>query len=525
MVLPRVEDAEDYSRTEIVPMLRDTPVLAELTGEIVAKNPDQRIAKRMFRNGASISFIGANSPAGFRRVTARAVLFDEVDGFPVAGAGDGGDQIALGIMRSTTFWNRVVILGSTPTLKGFSRIERSFLSSDQRYFYLPCPHCAHRQKLRWANLRWDKGVNGEHLPATAHFVCEANGCIIEESSKPWMLERGEWVAEAPFTGHAGFHIWAAYSLFPNVCWAKIVSKFLEVHKDPPQFQTFVNEWWGETWEGSYEKVDPNSLMARAENYGIDSVPDAVVDLVVGIDVQPNRIELLVIGFGDREECWLIDQRVIFGDPAQQEIWVDLDHALLATYRTVDGRELRIRAVCIDTAGYHPYLAFQFCNTRYGRRIFPIKGASGPRPLWPRESSRTHDGQRVYVLGVDGAKDVIYGRLRSGKPGPGCIHFPVGEPFGAEFFQQLTAEYCVTQYRHGIPFRVWEKPSGARNEALDCFVYALAAYQSLGRRREAMVAAPAAVPPGQPQPSSPFPRYRTLENIQTLAAKRARKLAQ
>jgi phage terminase large subunit GpA-like protein len=473
MVLPRVEDAEDYSRSEIAPMLRDTPVLAELTGELTAKDPNQRIAKRMFRNGASIAFVGANSPAGFRRVTARVVLFDEVDGFPVAGAGDEGDQIALGIKRSETFWNRKVICGSTPTLKGVSRIEKLFNESDQRRYFVPCPQCGHRQTLKWRNLVWNKGPNGEHLPETAHFVCEGNGCIIEESSKAWMLERGEWVAEKPFTGHAGFHIWAAYSLFPNACWANLVREFLRVHKDQIQLQTFANTVWGETWEGSYETVDGGSLLSRGENYGPESLPDTIADVVAGVDVQPNRFELLTIGFGDREECWLVDLQVIYGDPAQQPIWVDLDKALLSKYRTVGGRELRIQACCIDTGGHHAHQVHQFCRTRYARRIFPIKGTGGPRQLWPRHASRTHAGDQVFLLGVDWGKDAIYGRLRNKTAGPGYIHFPVGEPFGQEFFDQLTSERCVPRYRMGIPYRVWELPSGARNEALDCFVYALA----------------------------------------------------
>ena len=126
IVQPRVEDAEDYSKTEIAPMLRDTPVLAEIAGDLKAKDSSQRILKRMFRNGSSISFVGANSPGGFRRITARIIAFDEVDGYPADGAGNEGDQIALGTKRSESFWNRKIILGSTPTLKGVSRIEKAW---------------------------------------------------------------------------------------------------------------------------------------------------------------------------------------------------------------------------------------------------------------------------------------------------------------------------------------------------------------------------------------------------------------
>jgi hypothetical protein len=142
VVQPRVEDAEDYSSTEIEPMLRDTPVLAVISGDLKSRNSKQKLLKRIFRNGASVSFVGANSPGGFRRITARIILFDEVDGYPITGAGKEGDQIALGTKRSETFWNRKIVLGSTPTLKGTSRIEKSCADSDQRHFFVPCPQCA-----------------------------------------------------------------------------------------------------------------------------------------------------------------------------------------------------------------------------------------------------------------------------------------------------------------------------------------------------------------------------------------------
>ena len=220
MVLPRIEDCEDFSRSEILPMLTDTPVLAALTGDIKTRDANQRILKRMFRNGASIAFVGANSPAGFRRISARVVLLDEVDGFPFE-AGFEGDQILLAQKRSETFWNRRCILGSTPTLKYQSRIEKAFLDSDQRHFHVPCPSCGQFQVLKWENLRWDKAPDGTHLPHTAHFVCERHGCIIEEHHKPAMIAAGRWVAEKQFTGHAGFHLWTAYSLFPNASWQNI----------------------------------------------------------------------------------------------------------------------------------------------------------------------------------------------------------------------------------------------------------------------------------------------------------------
>jgi phage terminase large subunit GpA-like protein len=505
LVLPRVEDAEDFSRSEVAPMLANTPVLRELTGELKGKDSNQRISKRVFRNGSSIAFIGANSPAGFRRITARIVLCDEIDGFPVAGAGDEGDQIILATKRSDTFWNRKIILGSTPTIKGASRVEKSFNESDQRRYHVPCPQCGARQVLRWANLRWDKGSNGEHLPETAHMVCD-KGCVIEESTKEWMIDRGEWVASKPeVQGHAGFAIWAGYSLFPNASWSNLVSEFLRVKDDPQQLQTFVNVVLGETWEATADRVDGSSLVNRLENYGPESLPDEIRFLVAGTDTQSDRFETTVLGIGANDETWVVDHVIHLGDPAQQQLWVDYDHFLLGGYHTTSGRELRIRAVSIDAGGKWAQLVANFAQSRLGRRVYAIAGLASSQaatPIWPIRSSKTQHGQRIFMLNVNRAKELIYSRLRIEKSGPGFIHFPAGECFDQTYFEQLTSERILTKYRRGVPYRVWDLPSGKRNEALDCLTYAVAARHSIRNvRLDEMVQAPRA---SDPTPS-PFPK--------------------
>lgn len=497
IVQPRVEDAEDYSRTEIAPMLRDTPVLAAIAGDLKAKDSNQRVLKRVFRNGSSISFVGANSPGGFRRITARVIAFDEVDGYPVQGAGNEGDQIALGTKRSESFWNRKIIIGSTPTVKGASRIEKSWMESDQRRYHVACPHCGYRQTLKWSNLRWSKDSEGNHQPDTAYFMCEGSGCVIEEHHKSAMVAAGEWVAEKPFKGHAGFHIWAAYSLFPNASWPSLVAEFLRVRNDPTLLRTFVNLVLGETWEEAAEKVDATGLAERIETYTREDVPDDIRIMVAGVDVQGDRLEVQTIGFGPQEEAWVTDYHVIAGDPSQLDTWARLDAFLLTPFRTVSGRAIRINATAIDTGGHHAAMVLSFCKSRKARNVWPIKGLSGSRPIWPPRSSKTKTNERVFMVGVDTAKDTIYGRLRIAKPGSGYVHFPACEAVNDQYFDQLTAEKVVTRFKNGIPYRVWEKPSGKRNEALDTFVYALAALKSLRHRLDII---PRATRP-EPEPAN------------------------
>ncbi len=497
IVQPRVEDAEDYSRTEIAPMLRDTPVLAEIAGDLKAKDSNQRVAKRVFRNGSSIAFIGANSPGGFRRITARIAAFDEIDGYPTGGAGDEGDQIALGIKRTESFWNRKIILGSTPTLKGVSRIEKAWNESDQRRYHVHCPHCDHKQVLKWSNLTWNKDKNekGEtvkHYPETAHFVCEANGCVIEEHDKPRMIDGGEWVAEKPFAGHAGFHIWAAYSLFENAAWRFLVEEFLRVRNDPSLLQTFVNLVLGETWEEQGETVAAGSLITRGEPYDHETLPDGVIALSAGVDTQDDRLEVQIVGFGAKEEAWPCLYEVLHGDPAQPKVWEELDALLLATYRGADGRAFKVRSTCIDSGGHHAAAVYAFCRARRNRRVFATKGVGGPRPIWPKRASKggVKGAEQVFAIGVDTAKEAIYGRLRIKEPGPGYIHFPAETAFDAAYFNQLTSEQVVTRYREGRPYRVWVLQKGKRNEALDTMVLALSALRSLPLRLDRVTPAQA-----------------------------------
>ncbi|WP_343618798.1 phage terminase large subunit family protein [Ralstonia sp.] len=484
IVQPRVEDAEDYSTTEIEPMLRDTPAIAEIVGDLKKKDAKQKILKRVFRNGSSISFVGANSPGGFRRITARIVAFDEVDGYPVQGAGKEGDQIKLGIKRTESFWNRKIILGSTPTVKGFSRIEKSYASSDQRHYFVPCPHCGEMQVLEWGGpdtpygFKWDKDEQGVGLPDTVYYVCRHNGCVIHDVDKPEMVERGEWRPSKPFTGHAGFHIWAGYSLFPNASWRNLVAEWLEVKDDPLARQTFINLVLGETYEDRGDRaLKEDRLVARCEVWPAE-VPDGVAVITVGVDTQDDRFECEVVGWGRNEESWSIAHEVIEGDLETPEPWERLDAFLKRIWHRADGRGFEATAVCMDSGGHHTQKVYDFSKERLGRRVWAIKGESavgGKRnPVWPtkKPSRRTKASFRPVILGVNAAKDTIRNRLHIDQPGAGYMHFPTDRDIN--YFAQLTAERLVVKVSNGQRYRVWDLPPGRANEALDCRVYAYGA---------------------------------------------------
>lgn len=489
LVQPTIEDAQGYSKEEIAPMLRDTPCLKGLVSESKAKDGANTILQKQFPGG-TLSLVGANSPRGFRRVSRRVVLFDEIDGYP-ASAGAEGDQIKLGIRRTEYYWNRSIVAGSTPTVKDFSRVERMFLQTDQRRYFVPCPDCGHMQYLKWPNIRWTDGD-----PSTAGYCCESCGVIIPHSKKRWMVERGEWRATAPGNGkHVGFHIWAAYSYSPNATWPNLVEEFLDAKNDAEQLKTFVNTVLGETWEDEYaSKVGADSLLERAaeEQYQQYVPPVDALALTIGCDVQDDRLSISVWGWGREEEGWLVDRVKLYGSPSRPEVWKQLDEILQKPYVNEAGEEMKVLCCAIDSGGHHTQEVYQYSRERAAMGVIAIKGMSqkGKPPLGKAtkvdvdyKGKALKKGAQLFPVGVDTVKSLLFGRLKHNEPGAGYLHF--FPTIGTDYFEELTAEKQILRFRNGYPERVWVKKSQAPNEALDEMNYAYAAlhrlYQKMDRR--------------------------------------------
>ncbi len=481
VIQPTVEMAASWSKDRFAPMLRDTTCIAGKIAASKARNGANTVRHKT-GPGWRLTIAGANSPAGLRSRSVRDLFCDEVDGYP-ASAGSEGDPINLARKRQVTFWNRKFFAGSTPTIKGRSRIETGFQSTDMRYLFLPCPHCTQAnggaldgyQRLEWAHLKWEEGK-----PHTAAYACVHCGTLIEHHHKQWMLTHYQWRATKPFDGRAGFHINEIYS--PFVSWAEMAANFLEAKKLPETLQTFVNTSLAETWEDAGETIEPEGLVARKEPYGPDELPAGVFLLTAGVDVQDDRIEIQLLGWGAYDECWILEQHVIHGDPGDMRLWTaEVDEYLKRRFTTEDGRRFFIEAAGVDSGGHHTQTVYEYCVKRRRYRIWAIKGAGGPGKLaWPKHASRVATSRvQLHVIGVDTIKATLYGRLEKvTKPGPGYIHLP--NSFDDELCRQLTSETKKRAYVHGRPVDVWmPRVANIRQEAQDCWNYGYAAY--IGRR--------------------------------------------
>ena len=499
VIQPTLEMAQTWSKDRFAPMVRDTEELAELFNT-QSRQRNNTILHKIYPGG-HLTIAGANSPASLASRPVRIVLFDEVDRYPPS-AGVEGDPVTLATKRSTTFWNRLLILVSTPTIKGISRIEAAFNESDQRYFYVPCPACQHSQRLFWANIVWDKNEIGEHLPETARYQCAKCNAKWTDAQRWQSVRKGKWRATAETRNIAGFHINELYSSWVKL--EEIVTNFLNAKAHPDRLKAWVNTTLGEAWEDAGNTVEHGELYARRESYPADVPADGLV-LVAGVDVQDDRIEGEVKAFGKGGENWGIEYFIIYGNPAEAKLWNDLDLQLQKTYLHESGIKLKISSACIDSGGHFTQEVYKFVRPRENRRIFAIKGASTPgAPLLNRGNRNNKGKVRLFTIGTDAAKVSIYARLQMDEPGAGYMHFPT--TYDEQYFKQLTAEKQTTKYRNGFPYRVWIKSQGARNEALDVNVYALAALEILNPNFEKIAEAlenikteSAPVPPAKKTP--------------------------
>jgi phage terminase large subunit GpA-like protein len=491
-VAPTVELAKRNSKQRLDPLIEESEVLRERVKERRSRDSGNTVLSKEFPGGVLI-LTGANSAVGLRSMPARYLFLDEVDGYPGDVEGE-GDPILLAERRSATFQRRKILLVSTPKTKGLSRIQREYEASDQRRYFVPCPHCHERQTLELENLRWPEG-----RPREAEYVCSHCGALIGERHKTWMLEHGAWRPTAAGDGRtAGFHLSSLYSPVGWFSWADAAEMYEQAKKAPDLLKGFVNTVLGLPFEEEAEVPDWQRLYERREAYRIGIVPDRGLLLTAGVDVHKDRVEVEVVAWGRNKESWSVDYLVIDGDTARPEVWQRLDAVLARDWPHASGQTLPIRVMCVD-AGYatqdvyawvrkHPQASWGPAGAaaRQPRTAVAVKGRDQDIALLASvskvDAGSRRRGLRVWSVGTPVAKGELYRWLKLEWPTdeamaagasypPGACHFP---QYADEYFKQITAERLVTRLVKGFARASWEKEPGRRNEALDCRVYARAA---------------------------------------------------
>jgi phage terminase large subunit GpA-like protein len=463
-LFPTLSMAETWSKDRLAPMLRDTPCLHGKVKDPRARDSGNTVLHKSFPGG-HVTACGSNSPASLASRPIRLVLIDEADRMHTAGTE--GDPISLSKKRAATFWNRKFFINSTPTIKGASKIELLFENSSQRFYWVACKHCSEFQRMEWKQVKWNEGDEG-----AARYFCVSCEEPWEEHERLKSLSEGEWRMEGEKSKVAGFYLNGLSS--PWITIPQAVEDFLEAKKHPEKLKVFVNTYLCESWEDQGEQIDDLDLYNRRENYGAD-IPEKVVLVVCGADVQDDRIEFECLGIARNEETFSISYGTIYGDPSAPEIWERFDEALLKTWIHPLYGEMGIKAACIDS-GHHTKAVYAFCKPREGRRVFAVKGVGGEnRPIVGRPTKNNIGKVKLFPIGVNTAKALVFSRLKIAEPGPGYCHFP--DTYDQEYFKQLTAEKLQTRYVKGFRRESFVKIR-ERNEALDVRVYALVAYMLL-----------------------------------------------
>lgn len=487
VVQPTVEMGETWSKDRLAPMIRDTPVLTDLVADPKSRGSGNTIRHKTFPGG-HITIAGANSPASLASRPIRVVLLDEVDRYPHS-AGTEGDPVSLAIKRATTFWNRKVVLVSTPTIRRASRIESWWERSDRARFMVPCPECTVSAPLTWQQVKWDNTLPRHERAQSARYLCASCKAELQDHDLIVQVRAGHWESEAPEQRMIrGFHINELYS--PWVPLAETVDAFLFA-KDagPDVLKVWVNTSLGETWEEAGVTVDADVLHAtRREHY--QTVPREAEWLTMGVDVQKDRIEAEIVGWNAGRESWSLDYRVLYGDPQipatePGSVWAMLDEILATEFAVEGGGSATISSTLVD-AGYLPDAVLPYCRDRGMRGVYACRGESGEgKAVLHRRSRNNRYHSPVFFLGVDGIKERIYGMLTIEAPNaPGYCHFPA--EYSIDYFKQLTSERLVERKNRGFTVREWELPANARNEALDVRVYAYAALERIAPRRSTVI---------------------------------------
>ncbi|MDP3322652.1 MAG: phage terminase large subunit family protein [Hydrogenophaga sp.] len=478
VVVPTLELRDRSFNPRLAKMIDETEALAELVSH-ASRSKTNRVDLMEYGARSRIIKAGANSPDSLRSDHLPYVICDEVDAFPWDVGGE-GDPMTLIENRQRTFSRAKSYFVSTPTNDQASRIEVLYKRSDKRRYHVPCPHCGEFQVLKFGGkdkpygLKWKMSLPKEDEPSTVEstqYLCEHCGAYIDEGHKTNMLAAGRWIAERPsIKAHRGYHLNALYApIGLGLGWKSIAQKWLSSQHDTSELKAFINTYLGEVFKEQGEEIESGPLMMRCEVY--TGTPWLVI--TAGVDVQKDRIEVSFVGWGIGEEAWLIDHVIIPGDTAQTDVWDEL-------HSVFNARPIKLAVV---DYGYNSTMVAEF--VRLHKYAVAGKGFAGTgRPLVEDEKKRKQrlrvkrkKGVPVEPLGVDQGKGIIYSRLKKTEAGAGYIHFPQDGAFDEEYFAQLTAEKLVLRIKGMRTFYEWVQ-TRPRNEALDCFNYALAALKML-----------------------------------------------
>jgi phage terminase large subunit GpA-like protein len=518
VLFPKDKKAKEFNLERFEPMIEATPKLQD---KIQLKSREKGVTQTFKRfPGGWLKFVHSHSADEVKSSSARYGFVEEPDECDKDVRGQ-GNTVKLLMERLKTYFDSFSVMGGTPTLSELSTIEAEMDLTDKRKWFVPCHHCKGLVAFdgdSWDLVRWKEDETRNHPifgkgdPESAYMVCPHCGGIWTDAerarnSRDAEQNGGGWRATAPFTGLAGFYAVEWMTSSPGSALPRLVEKYLEaVHKANSGDVTGLIEFWNNQRGQPFRYKSPapteDELERRAEDYPELTVPWGGLRLTLGVDVQGDRIALVVVAWGRGEESWRVYWGELYGNPVDHNdpIWTDLETFLFRPYRHASGAEVFIEAATIDTSdGNTSDAAYWFCRKHRQRNVMAGKGVENgeifrmPKAIDPgrKPTKAARYGLHVYLVGTEKAKDLIIGfgehggRLRLSEKqndcivtgsGPGRMHWYRG--IRGDYYKQVTAEVKAPQRGRPRNKLYWQCKSGVRNEGLDCEVYALHASRRL-----------------------------------------------
>jgi len=525
LVLPSGDERSNYERTKWAPNLKVNPEISALV--VPQRGRDENASTIAIKEflGGKLFVVSAGSSKGLQAKSIKLLIFDEVSEYPddTDGRGHAIDQARHRQDAQGEDTKELAI--STPKELPDCRITKMVESGTLYRYYITCPHCGHYQRLLFDNFKV-----GELRP---WFVCAANGCVIEETSRHGFLQYGydgkvpggaEWLAcfasenpdNPPPPDHfppedlprwlardaegrePSFHMWQAYS--PMKPWAKIANEWREAAGDAIKLRVFWQQVLAEPFDAGGEAPEHDKLLARRDpDRPMGGVPFGYWLLTGAADIQADRIEASVWAWAPGWSSFLVAREVFPGKTSDEhaQCWKDLGAFRMKTFPGENGFDFPIDLFAVD-AGHEAYTVYGFCNGRANtlavrgsddRYMAPLGAPAKIKKAPARPGKKARPAALLYPVGSHGLKAQLYQGLRSlldmsdaemkAKTFPaGCVRLPadITEPD----VKQLVSEYLAPEKkRRGRTELVWHKKAGQPNEMLDIYCYARAAAFKLG----------------------------------------------
>lgn len=471
-----------------------------------SRNASNTTAEKSFHADSTLYINTAGAAANLAEISARYVFLDEVDRL-LANVDGEGDPVDIAEARATQFdRNAKFYEVSSPTIKGFSKIDALHDMGTQEVYEVPCPHCDHLHELVQENFHYEHDPDTGYVSA-AWFVCPECGGVIREADKAYMLPdvemggKARWVAKSRGDGETiSFSLSAFYMPFGAITWVALARQHAKAkarlaHGDHAGMQVYYNTRLGLSYLNSESTHTSVELQKRAEPYAPRTVPERALVLTMAVDTQANRLEYQIEAWGPGMEHWVIDYGVLMGSPTVPpetpgSVWHQLDEIRRTPFpHEGGGRPILISTYGIDSGGSNTQDVYNYGTQRIGANCTVLHGATRPnRPVMGSVPSRvdldwggkkTAGGVELWTVGTDVAKDYLHARLGM-ESGPGAMHFHALLP--PEWFEGMVVEQPRMKYERGRSIRKWINPPGGRNEPWDCSVYNLALAYRLGLHR-------------------------------------------